>query len=245
LKDFAIEHGLELRVTSMSVYSPYHQDTVVESIDRLFEDFDYDAAADWLDRVQHQQRQMWEEFKANPSITHISWPRVRAARLKKIWLDFGRSKVVRDAKGMQQIADQVMTLIARFYGSTQMSGHTDDGWGLDDVLRGIYDGDENEPTEEEKNQFLDTLEDENGSYLLSDSAFRWLKPLYQEIFRASTPEEQLYAVDKVLNIVHRRSDLAGIFVEGGQTTLNQIASQGGYETPPEQQEQDFRRKEGW
>jgi hypothetical protein len=36
--------------------------------------------------------------------------------------------------------------------------------------------------------------------------------------------EKLLLVDQMLNVVHARSDLAGMFVEGGQKTLNKLAS---------------------
>jgi hypothetical protein len=55
-----------------------------------------------------------------------------------------------------------------------------------------------------------------------------LQNLYLVIFNANTPEEKLYACDKALNVVHQRNDLAALFVEGGKTTLNDVAEQGGY-----------------
>jgi len=42
-----------------------------------------------------------------------------------------------------------------------------------------------------------------------------------------------------LNVVHRRGDLAALFVEGGSSTLNAIANQGGYVSPDEDINQKF------
>jgi hypothetical protein len=55
-----------------------------------------------------------------------------------------------------------------------------------------------------------------------------LKNIYVQIFNATTPEEKIYAIDKALNVVHQRNDLAAMFIEGGTSTLLKIASQGGY-----------------
>ena len=41
-------------------------------------------------------------------------------------------------------------------------------------------------------------------------------------------EEKLFYVDRALNVIHQRNDLAEFFVEGGTSTLVAIANQGGY-----------------
>jgi hypothetical protein len=70
--------------------------------------------------------------------------------------------------------------------------------------------------------------DLNGSWLLSDYGLPKLEAIYPSIFNAKTDEEKLYAIDKALNVVHQRNDLAAMFVEGGTKTLTQVANQGGY-----------------
>ncbi len=72
---------------------------------------------------------------------------------------------------------------------------------------------------------------------MSDSAFRWLHPLYDQLCQARTAEQKLLTLDKIFNVVHQRSDLAGVFVQGGAATLSKIANQGGYSTPDEQHDQ--------
>jgi len=53
-------------------------------------------------------------------------------------------------------------------------------------------------------------------------------PFIRPFFNAKSDEEKLYAIDKALNVVHQKSDLAAMFVEGGTKTLIDIANQGGY-----------------
>ena len=43
-------------------------------------------------------------------------------------------------------------------------------------------------------------------------------------------QERLQIVDRMLNVVHQRGDLAAMFIQGGTATLNKIMSQGGYTT---------------
>jgi hypothetical protein len=125
---------------------------------------------------------------------------------------------------IDKIADQLLTNIARLQASTEMMGHTSY-----DVRPEIEDNYGITFTDEEWDQWMsDYFTDDRGGWLLSDSGLDPLKRLYGVIFNANTPEEKLYACDKALNVVHQRSDLASMFVEGGSATLEAVANQGGY-----------------
>ena len=71
----------------------------------------------------------------------------------------------------------------------------------------------------------DWLCDERGSWRISDYAFKWLHPLAFKILGAGSDQEKLYAIDRVLDVAHQRSDLASWFVEGGTDTLVHILDQ--------------------
>jgi hypothetical protein len=193
-------------------------------------DPDYDAAEDHSERVWDQREEIANEFlnryAAGERKFLISWPRIRAAPLKRIWLTFGRMGVLyaRQERMMADIADQTLTLIARLYACTELCGHTPVNG------RECLDEDTQERFNDESwdHMLMYSLEDEKGNWYLSDYAWKQLDPLYVKLFKAETPEQQLYLVDRVLNVVHARSDLASYFVEGGARTLNEIFSQGGY-----------------
>lgn len=172
---------------------------------------------DFLDRVDVATDYLIAAFRSGKK--HFKFPVVPAAKLKKIWLDFGRTGVVRDEKGMDRIATRVLDNIALLYVTTLLSGHTQHS--PDDHLedRGYGDIDTND------DRFLEFLTEEGGGYLLSDYGLPLLQAAYPLILRAKTAEEQLYAVDKALNVIHQRSDLAAWFVEGGSRTLMQVATQ--------------------
>jgi 2'-5' RNA ligase len=202
------------------------------------------------ERRDKQLYQLAMELKASGGKGHVSWPVVPAARLKRIWLDYGKTKaravsmgdnsggIVRDEKGMDRIADQVMDLIARLQASTEMMGHTQL-----DVRPELNDMFELEFTDEEWDQWMsDYFTNEFGSWMLSDYGLPRLVAIYPRIYNATTAEEKLEAVDAALNVVHQRSDLASMFVEGGSKTLDQIFSQGGYTTPPAENPRARRRQ---
>ena len=45
-----------------------------------------------------------------------------------------------------------------------------------------------------------------------------------KLLRAKGPEEKLLLIDRMLNVVHQRSDIAEWFVEGGSRALAQLSS---------------------
>ena len=59
---------------------------------------------------------------------------------------------------------------------------------------------------------------------ISDYGLRPLEELLAELLRAKGPEEKLLLIDRMLNVVHQRSDIAEWFVEGGSRALAQLSS---------------------
>lgn len=195
------------------------------------EEMELNAAEDFFERCDKHYSKIADEFLSPSRGRILSWPVVRAARLKRIWLDYGKTGVVRDEKGMAAIADQVLEIIARYWVTTELCGHTPHN-----ARPEFEEACGKDLSEQEWQALLDMLEDDCGSYLCSDYAWRYLKPLYRDLFSADTAEQQLHVVDKILNVVHQRSDLAAVFVEGGVSTLKEIAQQGGYTGEDENEE---------
>jgi len=155
--------------------------------------------------VQHHRRRK-----------HQPWAVAPAARLKKIWMDFGKSGIIRDEKGLNEIADRIVRNIFRLHANTVLCGHSTVSY--DEYLEGVG---------LTKEQFNDENDDwftdpKSGQWRISDYALDPLMQQARKIMSAVTAEEKLYAIDKVLNITHQRSQLADWFVEGGIKTLNAI-----------------------
>lgn len=64
----------------------------------------------------------------------------------------------------------------------------------------------------------------NGHHVFSDYATKPLLKLGLELEQKNTPEEIIVVINKILDVVHRRSDIAEIFIEGGSKTLNYISN---------------------
>ena len=152
-------------------------------------------------------------------------PVIPKHRLKKIWSDFAAMGFVPKyhERAIWDIKEKILNAIARLNFLTEVQGHSpSDPIHIVEHLE--YD---NRITPEEINDgFGDFFTDERGQWLLSDFGLPQLMDLYPEIYTENDPESLLYLIDKVLNIVHQRSDLAAFFIEGGVDSLNEI---GGYQ----------------
>lgn len=78
--------------------------------------------------------------------------------------------------------------------------------------------------------FYDWTVDKNGIDIMSDYGLEPLINLLYKLKTSKTPEEKLLTIDRMLNVVHQRSDLASWFVEGGSKALSQLS---GMEEPQE------------
>lgn len=58
---------------------------------------------------------------------------------------------------------------------------------------------------------------------ISDYGLKPLLTLLQELMRSRTHEEKLVTIDKMLNVLHQRSDIASWFVQGGSNALSQLS----------------------
>lgn len=185
---------------------------------------DEDGTYDFVERYDKALESVVSAFEASKKGDIYKWPKVRAARLKRVWLDFGKSGVVRDEKGAAEIRERILSNIALLRVTTELMAHSERS--PKDVLEP-----HGEFSDSDIDRLGDFLTDADGSYMLSDYGLPRVEQLYQNLFSAETSEEIVLAADKILNVIHQRSDMAGFFVEGGTKTLNEIASQGGYVAP--------------
>lgn len=85
--------------------------------------------------------------------------------------------------------------------------------------------------EEIKEKFFDYGEDTKiGQAYISDYGLRPLEEYLSQLHKTTKAEDKVVIIDKMLNVVHMRSDMASWFVEGGSTSLSQLSA-----SPSEQQ----------
>jgi hypothetical protein len=178
--------------------------------------FDYNAAEDFHDRRDVQLHNIIDSFIEGNGKVRILWKTVPASLITSVWFQFGKYNKI-DINKLDKIADQILTNIARLQAATDIAGHGT--YSVEDELK------------DEGYNLSEKQWDDLSWYVedyISDYGLKPLKNKYVDIFNAKSPEEQLYAIDKALNIIHQRNDLAAMFIEGGTKTLLKIASQGGY-----------------
>jgi hypothetical protein len=59
---------------------------------------------------------------------------------------------------------------------------------------------------------------------MSDYGLEPLLKLLYDLMRTDVPEQELVLIDRMLNVVHMRSDIASWFVEGGSRSLSQLSA---------------------
>jgi hypothetical protein len=117
------------------------------------------------------------------------------------------------------MADDFLDKIVTIDVLTTLTGHTPtDPKDVIEDLQLSYD-------ESILDKLYDYAVDANDIYLISDYAVRPLQELAGRILDASTAEAKLLVLDQVLNVVHRRSDLAALFVQGGREALEELSNQ--------------------
>ena len=179
---------------------------------------------DFLQRRDEILLSIINEFKKGAK--HVYWPVIKAEPLARIWLEYGRRGTIHNEEGLNKIVEQAIDLVARLTVTTELSGYT-----RCDVRAELEDGYDYKFTDEEWDRLLDSLGDKkSGQEYLSEFGLKPLQVLALKLCAADTPEEKLHVIDRMLNVVHQRSDLASMFVQGGTSTLNKIANQGGYAT---------------
>jgi hypothetical protein len=71
--------------------------------------------------------------------------------------------------------------------------------------------------------YMNDEEGEKGGFI-SDYGLEPLMTLLSQLRKETRPEDKLVTIDKMLNVVHQRSDIAKWFVEGGSRALAQLSS---------------------
>lgn len=62
-----------------------------------------------------------------------------------------------------------------------------------------------------------------GQWRISDYALDKLYSLANDLLKTSSSDEKLVIIDTILSVTHQRSDLAALFIEGGQQSLNMLS----------------------
>jgi hypothetical protein len=191
---------------------------IKEEIVRYLKESDDDVDYDLYDKLDSVKRDILTGFLDDKKrgVKEQPWTLVPFARLKKIWQDYMTYGVVRDTRGLETIEEIITENILKLYVNTELAGHTQ--------VNPDDDFEEYDYTEQDKEDFWDYIK-EISDYGFSDFGGRrpGLTTLLGHLRKARTPEEKVPILDQILNVVHQRSDLAALFVEGGSAALSQLS----------------------
>lgn len=181
-----------------------------------------DAMIELLGREQEMLEQVVHEWRS--SETPIApWTVVPAGRLIRIWKDAAELGFVRDESGLERIAERVVENVLRISVNNLISGHQVAAPA--DALEELVEASDQEA-------FVDwAIHTETGGWRISDYGIGPLFKLAALLTETHDPMQKLAVVDRMLNVVHPRSDLASWFVEGGWRTLTELSDDERPSTP--------------
>src|SRR3990167_6103639 len=117
---------------------------------------------DFSERFDAGVQQIISQFLASKPGEKMNWPTVKADRFKKIWLDMGKTGIVRDEKGMARIKERVLSNIAMLRSATDLLGHSQ----VDPSE--VLEGGGMSLTEEQLDRLGDFMTTKGGAWILSD-----------------------------------------------------------------------------
>ena len=158
-------------------------------------------------RLDDMVGRLASDFKAGKPLV---WPVVSKARVHRVWEAFVKDGYVRDEEALEKIFMTMRDSVVRLEIATIVAEHT--GISPDTILSEHLD-------ETQYEKFSEWLVDFNGASRLSDYGLGPLQDAIALAFEAKNPAERLKYLDRALNVVHARGDLALLFIEGGRQTV--------------------------
>jgi hypothetical protein len=154
------------------------------------------------------------------------WNVVDFSMLKRQWEEYMKwGKVLpRYEKSIEHIEKIFTENILKVTLNTELAGHTQSS--SKEEWREFFDGME----ESEKEKMVEYMDEYFGDWIhdgrqwrISDYGLKPLHKLLVQLRKEFDPSKKLPILDKMLNVVHARSDIASWFVEGGSTALSQLS----------------------
>lgn len=173
-----------------------------------------DGGAIFYEFVHEVASKMTAEYRSG--VPHQPWRVVPAQRLITIWKNAARDGFVRDEKGLDEIAQQMVENVARLFLNNEVSEH-----GTISTAQAIetyFDG----SWIDDHEAFVEWAIETPTGWRISDYGIGPLCRLAFELLENPPAEEKLVLIDRMLNVTHQRSDLASWFVEGGTATLDRL-----------------------
>jgi len=166
------------------------------------------------------------DSEGRPLKARQEWDVVDFSTLKRQWEEYMKwGKVLpRYEKTIESIEKTFTDNILKVTINTELAGHDSidpkDEWM--EFFEGMEQGEKERMAEYMDNYFGDWIL-HDGQWRLSDYGLKPLHKLLAQLRKEFNPSKKLPILDKILNVVHQRSDIASWFVEGGSAALSQLS----------------------
>lgn len=195
------------------------------TLDDRGEDSVYYYLAEVQDDLLMETIEEMESNRHNPDYRQ-SWRLIPANMLVKEW-NYNQKTGLTHDKIIEKIETIIVENYCKLYINTVMSGHsTIDPYGFcEGMLPEGYTENDFDRLQEDCDDFIC---DDNGAWRLSDYGLTDIENYIVQMLQTNDGGTKLYLIDRILNVVHQRSDLASWFVEGGSKTLSRLFKQEEY-----------------
>ena len=152
----------------------------------------------------------------------LHWQKIQPLQLKLTWESYMRMGIVLNTKIIDRLQDIMLRNTCMLDILTACMGHSQ--WcGVKELIS------EYEPTPYQRRKLYRVFHEEdwacfsNNQPLLSDYAIKPLNNLLFELLNTTSYEKKLVLIDRMLNVIHMRSDLCELYVVGGSKTLSELS----------------------
>lgn len=144
--------------------------------------------------------------------------RASAGMIRNIWNDCERLGFVRNQKALDKMCELFIKNIAILSANTMLCGHTQ--YDPKQYLENIFEDDKS------YEKAIEIWDETWYEYFfeISDYATPKLEKLALMLMKAKEDKEKVMYLDLMLNVIHQRSDISEIFIEGGAKTLDFLAT---------------------
>jgi hypothetical protein len=162
------------------------------------------------------------------------WEVVPYQQMQNLFSSYQKLGFVKNEKSLNEICQLFINNILLLEINTRLSGHTP--YGVETLLHEIgycfkgskekYDFKELPFTEEQFQEYTDEYfyDVNQDQYRISDYGLKPLLKLSKALMLAKTDNEKIPLLTMILDVVHPRSDLAALFIEGGSNACKKLST---------------------
>lgn len=220
------------KLLETSILSEEYKNNILESEDgidwdlhELMDSIKFEMMQEYIAAVEREKPNADEKryLKARQS-----WELVPFVQLQTVWEAFIDQGKVPDrmVRILEKIEEVITENICKLNFNTEMAGHTPHNpkYEWESYLEGQIPEDKMDAYIEYLDEwFGDWIEEPSGQLRISDYGLKPLNEKLSELRKIGIPEKKLKKIDEILNVIHMRSDIAGMFIEGGSAALSKLS----------------------